>query len=112
MFGLYFKCVLVGCGLQFYQQFSGINTVMYYGPIIIQKTGLKLESIKDPDTLGIVLNIPLAFMNSLGTLLSLFFIDSLGRRYILLRTIPGVFISLLGVAFSMHCSNSTEVDVN
>lgn len=35
LFGLYGRCVFVGCGLQFFQQFIGINTIMYYGPQII-----------------------------------------------------------------------------
>ena len=39
LFGKYSRCLLVGCGLQFFQQFVGINTVMYYGPSIIQATG-------------------------------------------------------------------------
>ena len=77
---------------------------MYYGPIIIKKTGIKIDSIKDPNTLGIILNIPLAFVNSMGTLLSVFYLDSLGRRYILLKTIPGVTVSLILVSISMYCS--------
>lgn len=108
--GPYFKCLLVGCGLQLFQQFSGINTVMYYGTVIIQKIGIKIESISDPNTLSIVFNIPLAFVNSFGTLMSTFFLDNLGRRYILLRTVPGVILSLLLVSFSMYittfCSDS------
>lgn len=75
---------------------------MYYGTIIIKKTGIKFDSIKDENTLSIVLNIPLAFVNSFGTLLSVFFLDSLGRRFIFLRTIPGVVVSLIMTSISMY----------
>lgn len=30
---------MVGAGLQFWQQFCGINTVMYFGPEILRKAG-------------------------------------------------------------------------
>ena len=35
LFTTYKRCLVVGCGLQFFQQFIGINTIMYYGPEII-----------------------------------------------------------------------------
>lgn len=81
---------------------------MYYGTIIIQKIGIKIDSITDKNTLSILFNIPLAFVNSLGTLLSVFFLDDLGRRYILLRTLPGVIASLLLVSLSMYLTTYYE----
>lgn len=75
---------------------------MYYGTVIIKKTGIKFESIKDENTLSIVLNIPLAFVNAFAGLLNVFFLDSLGRRYIFLRTIPGVIASLILTSVSMY----------
>jgi hypothetical protein len=35
LFTVYGKCILIGGGLQFWQQFCGINTVMYFGPDIL-----------------------------------------------------------------------------
>ena len=51
-----------------------------------------------------MLNIPLAFVNALGSGISILFIDKLGRRYIILRTLPGVFVSCLLISLSMYLS--------
>jgi SP family myo-inositol transporter-like MFS transporter 13 len=36
----YRGCLFVGCALQMFQQFSGINTIYYYGPSLVQKAGM------------------------------------------------------------------------
>ena len=50
------------------------------------------------------MNIPLAFFNCLGTTLSVFFIDGLGRRYIILRSTPLIalcwLITAIGISFT------------
>jgi hypothetical protein len=52
--------------------------------------------------------LPLAFINAMGTLFAIFFIDKLGRRYILLRTIPGVALSLITVAIGLGLNSYGE----
>ena len=44
------------------------------------------------------MNIVLAFTNAVGTISSIFFIDSMGRRYLILRTVPFISISWVIVA--------------
>ena len=50
------------------------------------------------------MNIPLAFFNATGTTLSVFFIDGLGRRYIILRSTPLIalcwIITAVGISFT------------
>ena len=81
---------------------------MYYGPEIIIDSGTTIDGIDDKEQLGIILNIPLAFTNALGSLIAIFIIDDLGRRFIILRTLPGVFLSLCLVAYSMYLSIYSE----
>lgn len=103
LFGKYSRCLLVGCGLQFFQQFVGINTVMYYGPSILQATGISVDGV-DPATLAIRLNIPLAAMNAIGSTVAVFVLDKAGRRWIMLRGLPGIFASCLVVSLAMYLS--------
>ena len=78
---------------------------MYYGPAIILSSGVQIGGL-DPKapTTGIILNLPLAFMNAFGSLVTSKIIDKLGRRYIMLRFIPGIIFSLLTVSFGMYLS--------
>jgi MFS family permease len=102
LFTVYRKCLFIGCSLQFFQQFVGINTVMYYGPQIIIDSGQSIDGIDDQERLAIILNIPLAATNAIFSLVAVFIIDNLGRRYIMLRTLPWIFTILIGIALGMY----------
>jgi len=83
---------------------------MYYGPNIILGSGIKVGNLDpaEPRT-GIILNIPLAFMNAVGSVITMVFIDKLGRRFIMIRLIPGIVLSLILVSYSMYLSKYEEV---
>ena len=82
---------------------------MYYGPPIILNSGIKLKGYAKGDPIvGIILNIPLALVNALGSVITVFFIDRLGRRYIMLKLLPWIVFSLVGISFSMWLSNYHE----
>jgi hypothetical protein len=78
---------------------------MYYGPSIILGSGVKVGDL-DPASprTGIILNIPLAFMNAVGSVITTVYIDKLGRRYMMIRLIPGIVLSLFLVSYSMYLS--------
>ena len=99
----YSRCLVIGCGIQAFQQLIGINTAMYYGPDIMKKAGIQLPGMT-ADESSLLLNIPLACFNALGTIMSVFFIDKLGRRYLILRVLPLIalswFITAIGMSFT------------
>lgn len=107
----YSRCLVIGCGIQAFQQLIGINTAMYYGPDIMQQAGIKIPSLSEKES-SLVLNIPLSFFNAIGTILSIFFIDRLGRRYLILRTTPLIaltwFITATGMAFTGENMSESE----
>ena len=79
---------------------------MYYGPDILIQAGLTIPGMQ-PDESALLLNIPLAGVNAIGTLISCVYIDKLGRRFLMLRTLPISVIGWLITAFGMYLNGYT-----
>jgi SP family galactose:H+ symporter-like MFS transporter len=88
--------LVVGIGLAVFQQITGINTVIYYAPTILQSAGISSASGAILATAGI------GVVNVIMTLVSMWLIDRMGRRPLLLTGTAGIVITLgiLGFAFS------------
>ena len=52
------------------------------------------------------MNIPLAGFNVIGTLAATFVIDRLGRRFLMLRTLPFIMVAWLIVAIGMSMTDT------
>lgn len=87
------RALIVACGLQLLQQLSGWNTLMYYSATLFQSIGFN-----NPTAVGLVVS----GTNLLGTLFALKYIDIIGRRRILLTSVPGMVLGLLLAAISFH----------
>ncbi len=87
--------MIVGIGLAIFQQVTGINTVIYYAPTIIQSAGISSASGAILATAGIGL------VNVIMTVVAMWLLDRVGRRPLLLVGIAGMIVSLavLGAAF-------------
>ncbi|KAK4266506.1 hypothetical protein QN277_027413 [Acacia crassicarpa] len=95
---------LAGAGLQAFQQLTGINTVMYYSPTIVQMAGFHSNE------LALLLSLIVAAMNAAGTVLGIYLIDHAGRRKLALYSLTGVITALilLSVSFLKQSSDSTN----
>jgi MFS transporter, SP family, galactose:H+ symporter len=89
--------LLIGIGLAIFQQVTGINTVIYYAPLIVQSAGISTASGAILATAGIGL------VNVIMTIVAMWLIDRVGRRPLLLIGIGGMILSLgvLGFVFRM-----------
>ena len=89
--------LIIGIGLAIFQQVTGINTVIYYAPVIVQSAGISSASGAILATAGIGL------VNVLMTIVAMWLIDHVGRRPLLLTGIVGMILSLavLGFVFRM-----------
>ncbi|XVF27294.1 hypothetical protein REPUB_Repub14bG0094400 [Reevesia pubescens] len=77
-----------GVGLQVFQQFVGINTVMYYSPTIVQLAGFASNET------ALLLSLVTSGLNALGSIVSIYFIDRAGRKKLLMISLFGLVISL------------------
>ncbi|KAF3337907.1 sugar transporter protein [Carex littledalei] len=89
-----------GAGLQAFQQFTGINTVMYYCPTIVQMAGFSSKK------LALLLSLIVAAMNAVGTVIGILLIDRCGRRLLALTSLSGVFASLLVLSYAFYLQSS------
>lgn len=85
----------VGVGLAILQQVTGINTVIYYAPTIVEFTGVNTSAG------SILAAVGVGIINVAMTLLALRLLDRAGRRTLLMIGVSGMSISLftLGLAF-------------
>ncbi|RDY03901.1 Inositol transporter 1, partial [Mucuna pruriens] len=93
---------LVGAGLQAFQQFTGINTVMYYSPTIVQMAGFHSNE------LALLLSLIVAGMNAAGTIIGIYLIDHAGRKKLALSSLGGVFASLIILSVSFLNQSSSN----
>lgn len=95
--------LIVGSMLQFFQQFTGINTVMYYSATIIYMSGL----VTDPSE-AVWFAALTASMNFIFTLVGLWTIEKLGRRKLILWSIAGCTVSLFILSGGFYWSHQIE----
>lgn len=97
--------LVAGVGLQVFQQFVGINTVMYYSPTIVQLAGFASNRT------ALLLSLVTAGMNAFGSIISIYFIDRTGRKKLLVISLCGVVVSLglLSAVFHETASHSPAV---
>jgi sugar porter (SP) family MFS transporter len=95
--------LMVGVGLAILQQVTGINTVIYYAPTIVEFTGV------DSSAGSILAAVGVGVINVAFTVLALRLLDRAGRRTLLMIGVSGMVISLflLGLAFEGGGGGST-----
>lgn len=88
--------LFVALGLAFFQQLTGINTIIYYAPTIFGLAGFHSEINAILATMGV------GVVNVLFTVIGLPLIDRWGRRPLLLTGLVGMTISLFALGMAFH----------
>ncbi|KAH0041131.1 sugar transporter, partial [Aureobasidium melanogenum] len=87
-----FKRLAIGCWIMIFQQFTGINAVLYYAPQIFGSFGLTSTTVTLLAT-GVT-----GILQILFTLPAVFFLDKFGRKTFLIVGAIGMFICHIVVA--------------
>lgn len=94
--------VWIGMALAILSQFSGINAIIYYGPRIFESAGFGVGgSLNGQVIIGIV--------NVVFTLIAIWKIDSLGRRFLLIVGCVGMVIAHLAIGTLFYTGNADGV---
>ena len=83
--------IFIGCMLSVFQQFVGINAVLYFAPRIFDSMGMG-----DPMTQTVMMGI----VNISFTLVAIFTVEKLGRKPLLITGSLGMAIGAIGVALA------------
>jgi sugar porter (SP) family MFS transporter len=97
----YSRIVWLAFFVAFFNQWSGINFILYYAPEILERSGLAAKE-------SLFNSIAIGGINLLFTFVGLYLIDRIGRRTLLLVGSLGYIISLSMVAwcFYTHANSS------
>ena len=94
------KVLLIGCGLAVVQQATGINTVNYYAPTILEQSGLGVSA-------SLIATIAVGVTSVVTTVIGIILLGYIGRRTMLLIGFAGVAASQAALAWAFLLSEST-----
>src|SRR4051812_532255 len=77
------RILWIGCGLATVQQATGINTVNYYAPTILESTGVG-------ESAALILTITVGLTSIIGTVLGIYLLGLKNRRPLLMTGFTGV----------------------
>ncbi|CAO3642303.1 unnamed protein product [Mucor fragilis] len=91
--GTLLRRLILGVLIQVFQQFTGINSIMYYAPTIFQQAGVEGRSA------ALIASGVNGVLNVLATIPAILFLDRLGRRFVLISgaLVMGTAMLLCGI---------------
>jgi MFS transporter, SP family, xylose:H+ symportor len=92
-----FFVIFIGIMLSVFQQFVGINVVLYYAGNIFRNMGASTDS-------SLLQTIIIGSINLIFTVLAIYTVDRFGRKPLMIigAVVMGVSMMCLGFSFSMH----------
>ncbi|NEW83353.1 MAG: sugar porter family MFS transporter [Mariniphaga sp.] len=92
--------LIIAVGIMFVQQFTGINTIIYYSPKIFLMSGF--DGVRS----AIMASVSVGVICVVSTIISLFLVDKLGRRKLYFWGLSGMVVSLVIMGFCFAFQSS------
>jgi SP family xylose:H+ symportor-like MFS transporter len=90
-----FFIIFIGIMLSVFQQFVGINVVLYYAGNIFRNMGSSTDS-------SLLQTIIVGFVNLLFTVLAIFTVDKFGRKPLMIIGSIGMAVSMIALGFAFY----------
>lgn len=94
------RSLIIACGLQAIQQFVGFNALMYFSSSIFQMVGFENSTL---------ISCFIAGTNFIITIFAMVMIDKVGRRSMLIYSIPLLFLSQILCSFAFQ---NIKIDIS
>lgn len=82
--------LIIGVLMQVFQQFTGINAIMFYAPVLFQTVGFGSDA-------ALLSAVVTGLVNVLSTVVSIVTVDKFGRRKLLLQACVQMFITQVAI---------------
>jgi sugar porter (SP) family MFS transporter len=91
------KALLIAIAIALFSQFTGINTIIYYGSLVF------LEHVpRQTASTALWANVIVGAINFVATIVGMLLIDRSGRKPLLMSAFAGMAISLFAVSVAIH----------
>ncbi|KAI0516449.1 hypothetical protein KFK09_009124 [Dendrobium nobile] len=96
------RVLISAIGIHFFQQASGIDSVVLYSPQVFKKAGIS----GDDALLG--MTVAVGFTKTIFILVATFLLDRIGRRPLLLTSVGGMIFSLMWLGIGLTAADHHE----
>jgi sugar porter (SP) family MFS transporter len=98
------KALIVAIVIALFSQFTGINTIIYYGSIVF------LEHVPHQTaSTALWANVMIGAINFIATVVGMLLIDRSGRKSLLMTAFGGMAVSLVAVSAAIHFQASALI---
>ena len=93
----YRNVLIIGVLIAVFQQITGINSILYYAPVIFKETGLSNAS-------SLIQTIGIGAVNVLSTFIAIGLVDKIGRKKFFLAgaLLMGISLIAVGICFELN----------